>query len=452
MATQTSATELVDGPAIPTLITDRDAIADEIRIVQSVQTQRGMPVLIIGNLLGISIITYMDPPAIMASFAIYPFSLIGLMLLPMALSYFKLRKRARPTRVSHRRIRTIYLLSLVLGLFWAASIVLVIPHLSQVHNIAVLISMFFMCYGAVALRPSMPLSSALYIFPFLTATIVSAYFNDVLEPGLLAFYTFNGLFGLGQSAWQNWQDTKEAVQLNLERIAVETEHARVLETISKGLGKYISPQLYQAIFSGEQQAEIASKRKKLTVFFSDIVNFTKITDQLESEELTALLNEYLTEMSKIALDHGGTIDKFIGDAVVIYFGDPISKGVKEDASACVRMAIAMQQRLTDIQQDWQDRGLIDQPFQARVGINTGYCTVGNFGSDERMDYTIIGSTVNLAARLESRADAGGILLGNETHSLVKDWLHAEEQEAIVMKGFHKPCRSFKVIGVVEVET
>lgn len=155
-------------------------------------------------------------------------------------------------------------------------------------------------------------------------------------------------------------------------------------------------------------------------------------------------------MSKVALDHGGTIDKFIGDAVVIYFGDPKSKGVKEDASACVKMAIAMQHRMTNIQQNWQDQGLIDQPFQTRIGINTGYCTVGNFGSDERMDYTIIGNTVNLAARLEARALAGGILVGNETHSLVKDWLYAEEQEALVMKGFHKPCRTFKVIGSVKV--
>ncbi len=84
-----------------------------------------------------------------------------------------------------------------------------------------------------------------------------------------------------------------------------------------------------------------------------------------------MLNVYLTEISKIALDHGGTIDKFICDAVVIYSRDPKSKGVKEGASACVHMAIVMQHRLTDIQQGWQDRGLIDQPFQTRVGINTG---------------------------------------------------------------------------------
>lgn len=273
MVTSTDAIESGDPIKTSNLIKDKASIANEIRVVQSVQTQRSMPVLILGNLLGISIITYMDPSAIITSFAIYPFALIGLMVFPMVKSYYRLHNRARPTHVSHRRIRAIYLLSFGLGVLWATGIVLIIPYLSQVHNIAVLISVFFMCYGAVALRPSMPLSAAMYIFPFLTAAITSAYFYDVLEPGLLTFYAFNGLFGLGQSAWQNWQDTKEAVQLNLERVAVEAEHNRVLETIPKGLGKYMSPQIYQAIFSGEQQIEIASKRKKLTVFFSDIVNF-----------------------------------------------------------------------------------------------------------------------------------------------------------------------------------
>ncbi len=223
------------------------------------------------------------------------------------------------------------------------------------------------------------------------------------------------------------------------------EQNRTLETVSSQLGKYMSPQLYQAIFSGQQKVEIESRRKKLTVFFSDIADFTEITDQLESEELTALLNLYLTEMSKIAQEHGATIDKFIGDAIVLYFGDPDSKGVKEDAAACVQMAIAMQKRMAELKDEWLNLGL-ERTFELRIGINTGYCTVGNFGSEDRMDYTIIGSEVNLAARLESAADVGGILLANETHSLVKDWLVAEEGEAITVKGFPRPIKTFRVLG------
>ena len=223
----------------------------------------------------------------------------------------------------------------------------------------------------------------------------------------------------------------------------------ILENVSNQLAKYISPQLYQSIISGEQRVSIGSTRKKLTIFFSDIASFTEITDQLEPEELTSLINEYLTEMSRIALQHGAYFDKFIGDAMMFYLGDPESKGVKEDAAACVRMAIEMQRRLRKLQTGWQEQGLIDRPFEARIGINTGYCTVGNFGSEERMDYTIIGGEVNLAARLEALADAGGILMAAETYSMVKDWLRAEEQEAIMVKGLSKPVRTFSVQGTYD---
>jgi len=220
----------------------------------------------------------------------------------------------------------------------------------------------------------------------------------------------------------------------------------VLENVSNQLSKYISPQLYTSIIKGEQDATIESKRKKLTIFFSDIVDLTEITDQLESEELTELLNEYLTEMSFIAEQYGATFDKFIGDAIMCYFGDPESKGIVNDVEACVRMALAMQKRLHHLESSWQEKGLIDRPFKPRTGIKTGYCTVGNFGSQARMDQTIIGREVNLAARLGSHADSGGILLTAETYSIVKDWLLAEEQDAISMKGFSKPIRTFRVIG------
>ncbi len=223
---------------------------------------------------------------------------------------------------------------------------------------------------------------------------------------------------------------------------------RTLENVSSQLAKYISPQLYSAIVSGQQQVKVDSKRKKLTVFFSDIVGFTETTDQLESEELTALLNEYLTEMSLIAQAHGANFDKFIGDAIVLYFGDPETQGVKEDAAQCVRMAIAMQQHMQDLRQRWLDLGL-ERPFEMRIGINTGYCTVGNFGSIDRMDYTIIGGEVNLAARLEAHADTGGILLSHETWSLVNDWAMAEEVAALDLKGISRPVRAYRLVGIYD---
>ena len=177
--------------------------------------------------------------------------------------------------------------------------------------------------------------------------------------------------------------------------------------------------------------------------FTDLSGFTETADRLESEELTNLLNNYLTEMSKLALDNGATIDKYIGDAIMLFFGDPETQGVQQDAIACVNTAIAMQAKMRSLNEQWLDRG-IENPFGLRIGINTGYCTVGNFGSEDRMDYTIIGSEVNLAERLESAAELGGILIGHETYSLVKDYIHADEQEPKIVKGFAKPVRNYNV--------
>ncbi len=153
-------------------------------------------------------------------------------------------------------------------------------------------------------------------------------------------------------------------------------------------------------------------------------------------------------MSKIALDYGATIDKYVGDSIIAFFGDPESRGVKEDAKTCVNMAVAMQRRMRELQSEWLDMGL-ERPFQLRIGINTGFCTVGNFGSAVRMDYTIIGNEVNLAARLESLAEVGGILMAHETHSLVKDTVLAEEGDTLTVKGFAKPVRSYRVVGLYD---
>ena len=235
----------------------------------------------------------------------------------------------------------------------------------------------------------------------------------------------------------------------LSAVSQELAHKnKALEALSKKLSKYLSPQIYHSIFTGAQNVEITSSRKKLTIFFSDVVNFTETTDKLESEDLTNLLNRYLTEMTNIALAHGATIDKYIGDAIMVSFGDPESKGVKEDARACVRMAIAMLRRMRELQSEWQELGA-EKPFHLRIGINTGYVTVGNFGSDDRMDYTIIGSSVNLTARLQSQADIDGILVGHETYSLIKDEIAAEECDQIKVKGFAESIRCYKVLGLYD---
>lgn len=243
----------------------------------------------------------------------------------------------------------------------------------------------------------------------------------------------------------------EAIRRAEDANKVVTEQNARLESLASNLSKYLSPQLYRSLFKGEKNVEVASQRKKLTIFFSDIAGFTETTDLLESEELTSLLNQYLREMSSIALEHGATIDKFIGDAIMLFFGDPETRGARDDAIACVKMAVAMQQRMRDLQAEWRERGQ-EHVFQLRIGINTGYCTVGNFGSNDRIDYTIIGNEVNLAARLQTHADLGGILLAHETYALVKDVVLAEETGTITVKGFSKPVTTHRVVGLRDAST
>ena len=231
------------------------------------------------------------------------------------------------------------------------------------------------------------------------------------------------------------------VQSHLER----SRNAQRLLSLSQKLSRYLAPQVYQSLFEGSQQAEIHTKRKKLTVFFSDIKDFTESTARWQPEEITRLLNGYFSEMTRIAADYGGTVDKFIGDAMVIFFGDPHSLGVREDALQCVKMAMAMQQRMGNLQALWRDMG--SQTFRIRIGINTGFCDVGNFGSELRMEYTIIGSEVNLAARLEQSAEAGRILISDETYALVRDEIDVEPGVAIQAKGFANPIHAHAVRGL-----
>jgi class 3 adenylate cyclase len=230
---------------------------------------------------------------------------------------------------------------------------------------------------------------------------------------------------------------------NRENLVEERGKNEMLEQLSTKLSRYLSPQVYESIFSGDQDVTLTSKRKKLTIFFSDIVNFTDTTDTMESEDLSELLNDYLNEMTLIALKYGATVDKYMGDAIMLFFGDPHTNGIKEDAVACVDMALAMRKRMNVLHEKWRNKGF-SKPFQVRVGIHTGYCTVGNFGSKDRLEYTIIGSSVNLASRIETSANPNEILISRETKLLVSDNFVCKEVNGITPKGFKRPIALYKV--------
>jgi len=236
----------------------------------------------------------------------------------------------------------------------------------------------------------------------------------------------------------------------MRRLNTELETANsFLASVSMKIAKYLSPQIYKSIFSGEKDVAISTERKKLTIFFSDIQNFTSMSERLQPEELTALLNEYFTEMSAIASAHGATLDKFIGDAILAFFGDPETKGVQEDARACLSMAMEMQHRLVELNAEWRRRHGLQEPFMVRMGINTGYCNVGNFGSSDRMDYTIIGAEANLAARLQSIAEPGSIVISYETFTLVEDMVRTRQLEPVRVKGINRDVVPYVVEGELE---
>lgn len=235
-----------------------------------------------------------------------------------------------------------------------------------------------------------------------------------------------------------------------KRIATLESNTQLLELEDKKnkvraykLSRYISPQVWKAINKGQNQI-LQAERKRLTIFFSDIKDFSQLSEEMEAEALTDLLNNYLTEMSKIVVQFGGTIDKFMGDGIMIIFGDNDSKGVKADCLRCMAMAIAMRKRMTSLQQEWQNQG-IKRPMQIRMGINTGYCTVGTFGTTNHLDYTVLGTHVNLASRLESAAIPGEILISHETWALVKESIMCRDKGNIRVKGFSHLIKVYQVV-------
>ena len=274
-------------------------------------------------------------------------------------------------------------------------------------------------------------------------TITQPIGNDLFAfKYLLAYFVLVAAVGFIFIALQR----RQAAVIQAMNAELETAN-EFLASMSMKISRYLSPQIYKSIYSGQKEVTIHTERKRLTIFFSDIKDFTATTERLQPEQITQLLNEYFTEMSKIALAHGGTIDKFVGDAMLIFFGDPETKGDAEDARACLRMAIEMQDRIAGLNAKWRNAG-IEHPFRVRMGINSGYCNVGNFGSDDRMDYTIIGAEANLAARLQSIAEPGHIVISYETYALARDIVVAQELQPITMKGISREVVPYAVKGIL----
>lgn len=265
------------------------------------------------------------------------------------------------------------------------------------------------------------------------------------------FSYLNGVQGQFVDRTEEWALRREREELLAQKIKdreLIEEKSKQLENLANRLAKYLSPQIYSSIFSETEDKSHTHTRKNLTIFFSDIVRFTDLSDMLEPERLATVINSYLSEMTNVALEYGGTIDKFIGDAVLVFFGDPETQGEAEDAMRCVEMALKMQERIASLQSYWKKSG-IPNDLQVRMGIATGYCTVGNFGSDQRLEYTALGSSVNLAARLQDMAAPDSILTDQNTLSLIGRHVISELKGEFTPKGFAREVRYFQINGLAE---
>ncbi len=233
----------------------------------------------------------------------------------------------------------------------------------------------------------------------------------------------------------------ELVALNhtLERRV--TEQVAQLERLGR-LKRFFSPQLAELIVSGGAEDPLRSHRREVTVVFLDLRGFTAFAETAEPEEVMGVLREYHAEMGRLVLEHEGTLERFTGDGMMIFFNDPVP--VPDAPLRALRMAAAMRERVAELSAKWRKRGF-DLDFG--VGVAQGYATIGAIGFEGRWDYGAIGTVTNLAARLCGEARPGQLLVSQRVLAAVEDQVEADPARELVLKGFSKPVPAYNVIGL-----
>jgi len=219
---------------------------------------------------------------------------------------------------------------------------------------------------------------------------------------------------------------------------VEAQVAQ-LERLER-LKRFFSPQLAEMIVSGDADDPLRSHRREITVVFLDLRGFTSFAETSEPEEVMGVLREYHAEMGRLILEHEGTLERFTGDGMMIFFNDPVP--VPDAPARAVRMAVAMRQRVDELLVRWRKRGY-DLDFG--VGVAQGYATIGAIGFEGRLDYGAIGTVTNLAARLCGEAKPGQILISQRVYGAVEDSVDVEELGGLTLRGFSKPVPAFNVL-------
>ena len=227
---------------------------------------------------------------------------------------------------------------------------------------------------------------------------------------------------------------------------VEEQMAELVRTGE--LKRFMPQQIAEGLMAGQLSADDGFERRKVTLLFADMVGFTDLSDKLEPEELAEVLNEYLREMTAVAVSQSGTLDNYIGDGLMVLFGAPKQVDESVQAWSALRTAFGMQERVEELSTAMRARG-IPADLTVRVGVNTGHCTVGVLGSDIMRAYKAVGFAVNVAARLQSEAEPGTVLVGFRTYALVKDRVVAEQRVPLMLKGAARPVEAWEIRRLVE---
>lgn len=219
---------------------------------------------------------------------------------------------------------------------------------------------------------------------------------------------------------------------------------RTLQRVSTQLRSYVSPRILDTIIQQEGAGDLSaiSARMEVTILFADLRDFTALSERLESDEVVALLNEFFSAMTEEILEEGGTVDKYIGDEVMAFFGAPTWQ--PDHPERAFHAAIAMQQRMRELHSRWRTEGR--ETVGMGIGISTGHATIGNTGSPSRMEYTAIGSTVNIASRLTDLAREGQIITTRKTYWRVQQMVDGIPREPTTVKGFSQPIELVEVVG------
>lgn len=302
---------------------------------------------------------------------------------------------------------------------------------------------FFWCAGYVRFR-GVILTACWYMLLYLTVLIVAQLHGHPVD--LLRELIRSGIF-LGVCVFFAFLLDMVAAQKEYLKASIGTlrEKDRMISLLNEKLAKFVTTPLVEELAKPGGSSVLSHQRRKITVFFSDIQDFSIITDAMEPEELAQLLNEYFAEMIRIVSEFGGTVDKIMGDGLVVIFGAPGPVEPHDGALRCVQMAAKMQERLTDLNRQWRANGFA-HTIKVRMGVNTGLAVVGSFGSDDWANYTAIGGQMNIAARLQQMAEPGQILLSHSTHALIADSVRVKRLGETSLKGPHYPIQVYQLEG------